>query len=390
MERRPGRGRRPWALATLGVSALLLLIVLFGWLVAESPARLRSRAEAATRSGDWTAARGYWRAINATKAARGITHTEEARACLALGLAAQAEHSLHQAITADSTDPEPWRLLLEILRVEDRTLEALHLGWEAYDQVHPEARRVLLRELTLSLLADLPDELVRTTLRRWVEADGADVDARIALLQRIAAQPRAADPDRASLLATLEALLAEHPDHIAAREVLVTALADAGEPRHGRALLDDWPESAHDARYWRLRGRWELEYDHRPDQAATAFQTALAELPQDWRSWYRLARTLHILGRDVEGRQAAETVSRIREVLDPLVLGPRLDAAFDHLDDPVALQDLATLCERAGLTRLAGAWRSLAQITAQPSGSAPPSDQSRIGCGRSSDQYSEA
>jgi len=340
-------------------------------LVAESPARLRSRAEAATRAGDWTAALRYWRAINATEAARGVTQVEEARACLALGRAAQAEHSLHQAIIADPTDPKSWRLLLEILRVEDRTLEALHMGWEAYDQVHPEARPMLLRELTLSLLTDLPDELVRTTLRRWVEADGTDVNARIALMQRIGVQPRAADPDRASLLAALEALLAEHPDHIAAREVLVTALADAGESRRGRALLDDWPGPARDARFWRLRGRWDLEYDHQPERAAVAFKTALEEFPQDWRSWYRLARTLRILGCDVEGRQAAENVSRIREVLDPLVLGPRLDGAFNHLDDPVALRDLAALCDRAGLARLADAWRALAQITPQSSGSVP-------------------
>jgi len=349
----------------------LLLIVLLEWLVAESPARLRSRAEAATQAGDWTAALHHWRAINGTKAAHSITYLEEARACLALGLAAQAERSLRQAITAQPADPEPRRLLLKILQVEDRSVEALHVTWEAYDLVDPEARQVLLRELTLSLLADLPDELARTTLRRWVEADGADVDARVALLQRIATQPRAADPDRASLLAVMEAVLAEHPDHIAAREALVTALADAGEPDRGRVLLDDWPEGIRDARYWRLRGRWELEYDHRPDRATTAFQTALVEFPQDWRSWARLARTLRILGREVEGRQAAETVSRIREVLDPLVLGPRLDAAFDHLDDPVALRDLAALCNRAGLTRLADAWRALAQTAAQSSASVP-------------------
>ena len=160
----------------------------------------------------------------------------------------------------------------------------------------------------------------------------------------------------------METLLAGHPDHIGAREALVAALADAGEPDRGRALLDDWPERARDARYWRLRGRWELEYDHRPDRAAAAFQTAVAELPQDWRSWYRLARALRILGRDREGRQAAETVSRIREVLDPLTLGPQLDAAFDHLDDPAALRNLAALCDRAGLTRLADAWRTEAQV----------------------------
>jgi tetratricopeptide (TPR) repeat protein len=359
-------------IATGGVAGLLLLL-LFGWLVRDSPAQLRAQAEAAARSGDWTAALRYWRAINAVKGAQSsVTQVEEARACLALGRAAQAEHRLQLAIASNPADPEAWRLSLEILRVEDRTLEAMHVGWNAYDQVRPDARQMLLRELTLSLLADLPDELLRTTLKRWVDADSADVDAQIALLRRIATQPRAADPDRPFLLSAMETLLAEHPDHITAREVLVTALADAGELTRGRTLLDDWPESARDARYWRLLGRWELEYDHRPERAVTAFQTALAEFPQDWRSWSRLARTFRILGREDEGRQAAETVSRIREVLDPLVLGPRLDAAFTHLDDPVALHDLATLCKQAGLTRLANAWQALAQIAVQTSGSLPP------------------
>jgi tetratricopeptide (TPR) repeat protein len=296
---------------------------------------------------------------------------EEARACLVLGRAAQAEQNLRLAIASQPVDPEAWRLLLEILRVEDRSIEAMHVGWQAYDQVHPDARRTLLRELTLSLLADLPDELVRTTLKRWIEADSIDVDARIALLERIATQPRAADPPRVSVLSTMEALLAEHPGHITAREALVTALADAGEPERGRNLLNDWPESARDARYWRLLGRWKLEYDHEPEKAVTAFQAALAEFPQDWRAWSRLARTFRILGREPQARRAAETVSRIREVLDPRVLGPRLDAAFSHLDDPGALRDLAALCNQAGLTRLASAWHALAQITVQPSGSSP-------------------
>ena len=141
----------------------------------------------------------------------------------------------------------------------------------------------------------------------------------------------------------------------------MTALADAGEPNRGRALLNEWPTTDRDARYWRLRGRWDLEYDHRPEEAATAFRNALSELPQDWRSWYRLARALHILGREGESRQAAETVSRIREVLDPLALGPHLDAAIDHLDDPATLEDLATLCTRAGLARLGEAWRAEGQ-----------------------------
>jgi tetratricopeptide (TPR) repeat protein len=368
---RRGRAVWPWALggATVGVALVLTLI----WvLIVKSPSRLITRAEAAAQAGDWETALEYWRSVNETESARTGTYLGEARACLALNRAAQAERSLHRAITVDPTDLEPWKLLLEILQVEDRILEAQRLGLEAYDRVHPEARRDLLKELTQGLLAELPDELVRTTLRRWVEADGDDVDAQVALWQRIAAQPRADDPDRYSLLQSMETLLAGHPGYIGAREALVAALADAGEPDRGRALLDDWPEKARDARYWRLRGRWELEYDHRPDRAVAALQTAVADIPQDWRSWYRLARALWILGRDREGRQAAQTASRIQEVLNPLALGPQLDAAVDHLDDPTVLRNLAALCDRAGLTRLAEAWRTEAQVVTRASGSVTP------------------
>lgn len=250
---RPGR-RLAWLLAGLAAIALVGSLFLIGSLLGDSPERLRGRAEAAARSGDWVAALDLWRTLNATKDATGLTHLGEARACLALGRARQAEQSLRRSIAADPADPEPWRLLLQIFQVENRTIEALHMGWEAIDQAGAESGRVLLRELTLSLLADLPDERMRITLRRWIDSDGEDVDARIALLQRIAVQPRADDPDRARVLAELESILAGHPDHIAAREVLVTALADAGEPNRGRALLDEWPTTARDPRYWRLRG----------------------------------------------------------------------------------------------------------------------------------------
>jgi thioredoxin-like negative regulator of GroEL len=340
------------------------VVLAIGWWLPESPARLRAEAETAARAGDWATGLRAWRKLNATGAATGATHLSEARACLALGRAAQAEQSLRRAVAADPAEFEGWKLLLEILHVEDRTLEAQELGWAAYERVSPESRRALLGQLTLALLADLADERVRTTLRRWIDADPGDIDARVALLRRIAAQPRAADPDRDTRLAELESIVASHPEHLGAREALATALADAGEPDRGRAVLDGWPgpESSRDARYWRLRGRWDLEYDHRPDGAVDACKKAVAVLPQDWRSWSRLARALRILGRDAEAVRAAETVGRIREVLDPLTLGPRLDAALALRDDPAALSDLADLARRAGLVRLADAWRAEARL----------------------------
>jgi hypothetical protein len=177
-------------------------------------------------------------------------------------------------------------------------------------------------------------------------------------------------------------LLTSHPEHVDAREALVTALADAGEPEAGRKLLETWPLEQRDGRFWRLRGRWDLEHDHRPDQAVAALQAALVDFPQDWRIHYRLARALQIVKRPEEARREAETVGRIRELLDPLTLGPKLDAAFSHLDEPATFGTLADLCARAGLTRLAGVWRTAGTPSV---GRSPRSQVHRLGDHRLAD-----
>jgi Flp pilus assembly protein TadD len=358
------RKRLKWILTGLSI---LVALATVAQLFSRSPSRLRAEAERAAQAGDWSEALKAWRAFNATSAAQGATHLAEARAALALGYAGQAEQSLRKAIAADPADPEAWKLLLEILWVEDRVLDAQQVVWASYDQMPAAIRRDVLRELTLALLADVPDESVRTALQHWIAADPADVEARVALLQRIASQPRAGDPDRPSRLAELENLVAEHPKHLGARAALVATLADAYEPDRGRAVLDGWPgpESDRDARYWQLRGRWELEYDRHPDRAESAFRRALETMPQDWRTWFRLARALRQLGRDAEAQRTAEVVARIREALDPTTLGPRLENDFRHLDDPRALRDLAALGAQARLSRLAEAWRALAENPAQ-------------------------
>jgi tetratricopeptide (TPR) repeat protein len=184
------------------------------------------------------------------------------------------------------------------------------------------------------------------------------------LLSRIATQPRGGDPDRSSRMATLSSLLEQHPDHLAAREALVTSLADAGEFDRGREVLDHWPAHSRDARYHRLRGRWDLDYDHKPDEAIDAFRRALIDQPHDWRTHYRLSRTLSTLGQTDEARREADKVARLRESLEPANLGHRLATDFEHLDDPKSRLDLAALCASVGLDRLAEAWR---QEAAAPS-----------------------
>ena len=193
---------------------------------------LRSQAEAAAQSGDWSAALKSLPGVQSTSAATALTHLGEAKAALALGRAFQGEQSLRRSIAADPGNPEPWQLLLQILRVEDRTLDASEhrlgrlrevgsrgtSGGPAGADARP-ARRAAGRGRPEERFAAGSTPIQTTSMRE------------IALVQRVAAQPRAGDPDRAALLAELESIVANHPDHITAREVLVTALADAGEPR---------------------------------------------------------------------------------------------------------------------------------------------------------------
>ncbi len=337
----------------------------------DRPRRLFERAEAATLARDRPAALAAWQAVNRTGGSTARTLLAEARAALALDRAADARRALERASEADPTDAEVWRARLDRLRVLDRPLEALRLGRVAESAVEPGSRRAVLAVTTLAALAEPPDDEARSLLDRWIAADPDDLDARVARLARLSANPHPGDPDRASRIEELSAILRRDPNHIPAREALLVALADAGEPDRGRVVLDAWPEPARDARFDRLRGRWDLDYDHRPDRAAEAYARALIELPHDWKSHYGLARSLRALGRDPEARNEAEAVARLRERLDPRSLGPRLAGDLARLDDPRALLDLAALCEGVGLAQLAESWRREAETPSTARGPSP-------------------
>jgi tetratricopeptide (TPR) repeat protein len=220
---------------------------------------------------------------------------------------------------------------------------------------NPAARRFAAGDATL--IGEHAATLPWPTLARWIAADPADLDARAALDRRRSDHPLANDPRLASRVAELSGLLEAHPEHAGLREALVLALAELGDPDRGRALLDAWPADRRDARYDRLRGRWDLEYDGRPDRAVESFRRALDVLPHDAKTLYRLARALKALGRDDEADRAAESQGRLREAIEPVRLGRRIDGDLARLDDPAARRDLADLCASVGLGRLAEAWR---------------------------------
>ena len=249
------------------------------WLSRGDRRRLKLQAEAAVEAKDWDQALSLWRRINASPEAGGPSFLQEGRACLALGRAGQAEDALRKAVTAAPEEVQAWLLLAIIQRVEDRQIDALNLGRRALEHVAPADRGALLREVTLTALTELPDDLARSTLNRWLAADPADVDAEAALLRRIGADPQSDDPDRQTRRDRLEELSRRRPDIRRAREALAILLADGRDDDAFRAVLDAWPVDSRDARYWRLLGRLNLDVDRRPQPAADAFRRALEELP---------------------------------------------------------------------------------------------------------------
>jgi tetratricopeptide (TPR) repeat protein len=327
------------------------------------PASPLARALAYEHGKDWPKALAAYREWNRRPRATGRSWLGEARAALALDLAGQAESALVHANELDPADPEPWRLRLDILRVEGRTTEAQRVGWSAYAAVASESRQAILRELTLALLLaedlldDLPDDRTRARLERWAAADPSDANASVAYHRRIATAPQPGDPGLDAWIAALTSIVARDPNQVAAREALVIALDERGDPDRAHQVLSAWPERLRDARYNRLLGRWALDHDRDPALAVAALERAVAELPQDWKARARLARAYHAADRPADAAREAAQVATLRELLDPTTVVPRLAADFPRLDDPVTRSDLADLCARAGLDRLAEVWR---------------------------------
>lgn len=352
-EARSGRGRR---IAIVGLVAAASTLGL--WLSRGDRRSLKVQAEAAAEAKDWDRALVLWRRINASPDASAATLVQEGSACLALGRAGQAEDALRKAVAAAPENAPAWLFLAMIQRVEDRQVDALNLGRRALEHVAPADRAELLREVTLTALTELPDDLARSTLNRWLAADPADVDAETALLRRIGADPRSDDPDRRTRRDRLEALSRSRPEHVGTREALAILLADGREDDAFRAALDAWPVDGRDARYWRLLGRLNLDVDRRPEPAADAFRRALEELPHDWRTHYGLARALSKMNRPEAAAREAKAVARIREAIDPMAIGPILEESVAHLERESARAAVADLCARVGLDWLAQAWRS--------------------------------
>lgn len=351
--------RRLAGLALIGVGLAAAAIIAV-YARPESRRAVRSRAERETRLEQWALAASDWSKYNAAAPADAEGFAEEGRALFELALAGKAEKQARRAIELGARSPTAWLVVLEVLRVEDRIFEALSLGREAAAKLSDDDLAVVLRAATIVALDAYPESAARDRLEVWTLADPDDDSARIALLKLMAQAPMAGDPPREARLKELEIILARAPERIDAREALVVELAGAGEPKRGEAILSAWPTNARDARYLRLMGRWLIDYMHRPRDAAEAFEKALETWPNDWRTWYRLARARAMLSGTAAANEAADRVRKLRDALDAETLGERLIRDSKAIDTAQARLDLAELCDRAGLADFAAAWRKLA------------------------------
>jgi tetratricopeptide (TPR) repeat protein len=355
----PHTRRRPAIAAVAAVSLVILALALLR--LAGAPERRRHDAEAAEALADWPRAAEAWLAYHAGGPTRGdgSTRVREARAALQANRPSQAQAALDAAIQIAPRDPRPWLLRLEMLRLEDRPLDAQRLGWAAHAAVPPASQRRILIGLTLALLSAVPEPEARSTLDAWTRSDPACLDAELARLRLIASDPHPGDPTRAQRITRLTTLLAHQPNHPGLRERLIDELADAGEPALGRTALDAWPQPDRDARYDRQLGRWLLEFDHQPEAAVAPLTRALEALPFDAPTRYRLARALQQSGHEPEARAQVAALHRLREATEPAAIEPRLAAAAaDRANTPQTARDMAALSDAVGLTRLANAWRA--------------------------------
>jgi tetratricopeptide (TPR) repeat protein len=337
-------------------------------------AALERRAAAASIDKQWSKAATLWSRFNQAGSASGESLLSEARAQLGLERARDAESAIRRATEVEPSLSDPWRLWLEILRMEDRPVEAIEVGERALASVGPADRRDVLKALTLALFADPPDEVALPTLRAWAQADPDDLHARLAVLARqVQTGPRQSGPiaARSARVSTLEAMFERHPEHAGVRAAMVGALGESGEIERGRVLIATWPESARDLTYERMRGRWALDYDNKPEEAEAAYRRVLSVLPYDWKTRTRLARALHAQGRIKDAALEAEMVARHREALDPQHLGPRLANDLERIDEAASLLDLAALCEAVSLEEVGKAWRTEAERALQAKGRDP-------------------
>jgi hypothetical protein len=136
-----------------------------------APKELRQRAERELAKGNWLRAAELLHAYNNSPRADSRLLAEEAKAWLAADKAKTAGLVVDRELKHSPAEAAAWLVKLEILRVLDRTRDALAVGNAALAAVDPQEKLKVLRAATIVALEPYPDDLARERLSAWLSQE---------------------------------------------------------------------------------------------------------------------------------------------------------------------------------------------------------------------------
>lgn len=342
------------------IGAALLVLIVAGsiWFGRSTESDYRKRIAEAEKARQWPRAEALWDSFadRFQDAQSSDDLVRRARCALMLDKPAKARRLLDAWLRTDRVGTEGWQLSLEIQRALGDSDGVNTIMREMLRSAEARRSVALLSVATFGILTAMNAEDSRERLLKWAKAEPDSPLAEAWSLARRMDDSDENGPIGAASLEDVAALSRKWPKDPDVRRVFVESLFLQGDYEGVKRAMDQWPAEARDTVAWaRLEGRRSLEVENDPERAIPHFLRVLERVPQDWRTHYRLARSLAGAGRHEEARAQARRTVEIRELLDPTSLEKILNETF-RKGKPPSPTKLIELLRRIGQTELAQAW----------------------------------
>jgi len=306
--------------------------------------------------GDWKQALEHFERVSTTAPDSKEALWRVGDVSMMLNRAADAERALKKTLEHDLESLEARRGLITLYRWQDRELDAEPLVWQAYDLTPIEQRPLLLAEWFRFRFAQRPTGDTHRRLSAFQEAQPDDVQSAIALglwsvRQRLLPEARL----------RLEKVFAQFPDHVDARAALATCLLELSEWNRLEQILDGWPTSDRDLRYWRIRGVWLQDFAADHAAAIACFERWVKHYPDDWQMRFRIGTCQRQIGKNDEADAEIARSEVLKALLKYEVVDEILAVTLRNLNRPEHRQRMSEFYRSIGYEREAEAWKELAE-----------------------------
>jgi tetratricopeptide (TPR) repeat protein len=247
--------------------------------------------------------------------------------------------------------------LLNIYLLEERWREAEELLWAMYRAWPPldeDSKPLLVALMGLAFNRTAPESGV-ATLEKFVRQNSNDDQARLALGRYLIQLGRTGEGQ-----ALIEQCLRRQPLDVRTRSFWIWCLYELGDADAASEALRELPPGWEDfAELWTYRAR--AQYDLGEYQAsATTCRKALERYPWDRQAHFQLGRALRRLGEREDSERHDQTADGLRKVEE------RRLTLFEDVTlrrsrpTPDECQELAEICVKTGMPRLAREWARFA------------------------------